>query len=133
MINMYSLMVAAVASTPNNASVAQASNPNVMFLVMFTILILIYFFMTRSQKKKDKETEELRANIDVGDEVVTIGGIIGTVVSLKDDFIVIETSGDRNKIRITRWAVHANNTASERKSEKATEVSKTKQYKKTAK
>ena len=133
MMNMYSLMATPVASVPNNASVAQANNANVMLLAMFAVFIFFYFFMARSQKKKDRETEELRANIDVGDEVVTIGGIIGTVVSLKDDFIVIETSGDRNKIRIARWAIHANNTAGERKAEKATEVSKTKQSKKNAK
>ena len=71
--------------------------------------------MIRPQKKREQENEKLRANIDIGDEIITVGGVIGTVVSLKDDFIVIETSGDRNKIRITRWAIQENNTAKERK------------------
>lgn len=88
-------------------------------LMIVVIFSLMYFWILRSQKKKEKENEKLRSNIDIGDEIVTIGGIIGTVVSLKDEFIVIETSGDRNKIRIGRWAVQSNNTASEREERKS--------------
>ena len=53
----------------------------------------------------------MRSKLEVGDEIVTIGGIIGRVVNIKDETIVIETGSDRSKIRITRWAVQQNNSA----------------------
>ncbi|MCD4836296.1 preprotein translocase subunit YajC [Phocea massiliensis] len=79
-----------------------------MIAAMFAIL---YFFMIRPQKKKEKEIQLMRSKLEVGDEIVTIGGIIGRVVNIKDETIVIETGSDRSKIRITRWAVQQNNSA----------------------
>ena len=67
--------------------------------------------LLRPQTKREKEIQTMRNNLEVGDEVVTSGGIIGTVVSLRDDSILIETGSDRNKVRIARWAVQINNTA----------------------
>ena len=84
-------------------------------LVMVAMFALLYFLFLRPQKKKDKEVQLMRAMLEVGDEVLTRGGIIGRVVSLKDDTVLIETSGDRTKIRIARWAIEANNSAAERK------------------
>ncbi len=84
-------------------------------LVMVAMFALLYFLFLRPQKKKDKEVQLMRAKLEVGDEVLTRGGIIGRVVSLKDDTVLIETSGDRTKIRIARWAIEANNSAAERK------------------
>lgn len=75
------------------------------------VFVFFYFFLIRPQKKKEKETQQMRSNIEVGDEVITIGGIIGTVVSSREDTLVIETGSDRSKIRIARWAVQQNNTA----------------------
>ena len=66
------------------------------------IFVVMYFLLIRPQRKKDKEQQQMRNNLEVGDEVVTIGGIIGIVVSLKEDNVVIETAGERNKIRIKR-------------------------------
>ncbi len=83
----------------------------VLLVVMF---VLMYFFMIRPQKKKQKAEEELRNNIQIGDEITTIGGIMGRVVTIKEDSLVIETGADRNKMRITRWAISTNNTASEK-------------------
>lgn len=80
------------------------------FLPLVLVFVFFYFFLIRPQRKKDKETQKMRSNIEVGDEIVTIGGIVGTVVSLRDDTLVIETGGDRNKIRLQRWAVQVNNT-----------------------
>ncbi len=77
----------------------------VPFALMF---VVFYFLLIRPQKKREKQTNEMRSSIDVGDDVVTIGGIVGTVVSIKEDTLVIETSGDRNKIRIQRWAIQGN-------------------------
>ena len=71
------------------------------------------------QKKREKETQEMRNSLEVGDEIVTVGGIIGTVVSMREDHLVIETGSDRSKIRITRWAVQMNNTSHEKASSKS--------------
>ena len=56
----------------------------------------------------------MRDNIEVGDEITTIGGIVGRVVTVKEDSLIIETGADRNKMKITRWAVGTNNTANEK-------------------
>lgn len=74
------------------------------------LLVVFYFFLIRPQRKKDKETQSMRNNIQVGDEITTVGGIVGLVVSIKEDTVVLETGGDRSKIRIKRWAVQTNET-----------------------
>ena len=83
------------------------------FLPLILIFVIFYFMLIRPQKKCDKETQQMRANLEVGDEIVTIGGVIGTVVVIKDDYLLIETGSDRSKIRIARWAIQANNTPHE--------------------
>ena len=83
------------------------------FLPLVLIIVFFYFFLIRPQRKRDKETQQMRASIEVGDEIVSIGGIIGTVVSIREDMLVIETGGDRCKIRLARWAVQQNNSAAE--------------------
>ena len=62
--------------------------------------MFFYFFIIRPQKKQDKKDAEMRDNLEIGDEVVTNGGIVGIVFSIKDDTVVIETGGDRSKIRV---------------------------------
>lgn len=117
LINIFNVLSLATSVATQNKQAKSMGEFQILFAI--AIVILMFFFMSRSQKKKEKEVEKLRSNIDIGDEIVTIGGIIGTVVSLKDDFIVIETSGDRNKIRINRWAIHTNNTALERETKES--------------
>lgn len=56
----------------------------------------------------------MRDNLQIGDEVTTIGGIIGKIVTVKDDSLIIETGADRNRMKITRWAISQNNTANEK-------------------
>jgi len=68
---------------------------------------VFYFFLIRPQRKKDKVANEMRKNLSVGDEVVTIGGIAGKVISLKEDSVIIETGSDKNKMRIMRWAIQS--------------------------
>lgn len=103
----------------NGQNIARsAGGAQIQVLMIVAMIAIMYLLVIRPQKKKEKENEKLRTNIEIGDELITIGGIIGTVVSIKDDFIVLETSGDRNKIRITRWAIHTNNTAIERENKK---------------
>lgn len=78
--------------------------PIIMLVVMF---VAMYFFTIRPQKKAEKEANEMRNNLEVGDEITTIGGIIGKVVSIKEETCVIETSRDGTKIRILKSAVHS--------------------------
>lgn len=80
------------------------------FLPFILIVVVMYFFMVRPQKKREKEIQEMRSKIEVGDEITTVGGIIGRVVSIRDDSVVLETGSDRSKIRIARWAIQTNNT-----------------------
>ncbi len=91
-----------------------ASSTLLMYGMLILIFVVMYFFMIRPQKKREKEAAAMRHALEVGDEIITIGGIVGTVGSLRDDTIVIETGSDRSKIRILRSSVQANNTASER-------------------
>ena len=78
------------------------------------LIVLFYFLLIRPQKKRDKEVQKMRENIEIADEIVTIGGIIGRVVSIKDDTVVIETASDHSKIRMARWSIQQNITATER-------------------
>lgn len=83
-------------------------------LPMILIFVVFYFILIRPQKKRDKETAKMRSNIEIGDEVITIGGIVGIVVSLKEDTLTIETGSDKGKIRFLRSAIQQNSTAIER-------------------
>lgn len=74
------------------------------------IFVVFYFLLIRPQKKREKEAVNMRSNLEVGDEIVTVGGVVGTVVSMRDESLVIETGSDRSKVRIMRWAVQSNNT-----------------------
>ena len=69
------------------------------------LFVVFYFFLIRPQKKRDKAEKEMRDSIKVGDEISTIGGFIGKVVSIKDDTLVIESTADRTKLKLYRWAV----------------------------
>ena len=79
--------------------------------VMFAILMaLMYFIMIRPQRKKEKEAKAMRDSLQIGDEVTTIGGITGIIVRKTEDTVVIETGGDRSKIRVKIWAISENAT-----------------------
>ena len=77
----------------------------IITIVMVVILAVVMFFSFRKQKKQDQEIANMRNNLQVGDEITTIGGIIGKVVSIKEETCVIETSRDGTKIRILKSAV----------------------------
>ena len=81
-----------------------------MILIYALLFGALYLFMIRPQKKKQKEEKKMRENLQVGDEIVTIGGIYGRVISLKEDTIVIESQSDHSKLTIARWAMQTNNT-----------------------
>ena len=74
-------------------------------IMLVVLLVVFYFFMIRPQKKQEKETAEMRNNLQVGDEITTIGGIIGKIVSIKEETIMIETGKEKTKIRLLKTAV----------------------------
>ena len=84
---------------------------SIIFLVL--MFVMLYFILIRPQRKKDKETKAMQRSLQVGDEIVTIGGIVGLVVKTSEDNVVIETTGNGNKIRIKSWAIQENVTVSE--------------------
>lgn len=85
-----------------------------MILMMVALFAAMYFFTIRPQKKQQKMEQEIRENTQIGDEITTIGGICGKVVSVKDDTIVIETGSDRVKIKFKKYAIQTNHTANEK-------------------
>lgn len=80
----------------------------VMTIGMIVVLFVVfYFFGIRPQKKQEKEINAMRNSLQVGDEITTIGGIIGKVISIKEETVMIETGHDRTKIRILKSAVRS--------------------------
>jgi len=85
-----------------------AQNPAGSWLsigMIVVVFVFAYFFMIRPQKKQEKEVNNMRNALVVGDEITTIGGIIGKIVSIKEETLVLETSHDRTRIRILKTAV----------------------------
>ena len=72
---------------------------------LLILIVLMYFLMIRPQKKKDKQISDMRSSLQVGDEIVTIGGICGKIVKTKDETIVIQVGADKVKFEMMRWAV----------------------------
>ena len=77
----------------------------ITIIMVVAFIAIFYFFMIRPQKKQEKEVNEMRNSLSVGDEITTIGGIIGKIVSIKEETLVLETSHDRTRIRILKTAV----------------------------
>ena len=82
---------------------------------LLLIFVVLYFIMIRPQKKKEKQAQEMRNNVQIGDEITTIGGIMGRVVAIKDDedAIIIETGSDRVKMKFKKWYVSTVDTVKE--------------------
>lgn len=76
----------------------------VTIIMLVGMLVVMYFFMIRPQKKQEKELAEMRDNLTVGDEIITTGGIVGSVIIIKDDKIMLET-GNGSKITVLRSSV----------------------------
>ena len=108
-----------------------------MIIMLVAMIAIFYFLMIRPENKRKKEAEEMRNSLSNGDSITTIGGIVGTVVDVKEDKFVIETSADRVRIEFCKWALSTNESAAERaKAEEeklAAERAKAKAAKKAAK
>ena len=79
-----------------------------MIIMLLLFFVLMWFFMIRPAKKKQKKIEAMRNALSVGDEIVTIGGVMGTIVHITEDDVTIETSEDRVRIQFKKWAVSTN-------------------------
>lgn len=88
-------------------------------LMIVAMIAVFYFLMIRPENKRKKEAEQMRSSVKTGDEVITIGGIVGTVVSVKDDKFVMETSADQVRIEFAKWAISSNETAAAAAKEEA--------------
>lgn len=117
-----------------SGAAADGKNGTATYIIMMVVLIaLMYFMMIRPQKKRQREEQEMRSSLEIGDEIITIGGIVGRVVTIREEDLIIETGADRNKMRIQRWAVNTNVTKTEqhkKEVEKAREAAKEKKSKK---
>ncbi len=84
-------------------------------IMMVVMLVMFYFMLIRPENKRKKEAEQMRSAVKTGDKIVTIGGITGTVVNVKENRIVIETGADQVRIELEKWAISTNETAAEAK------------------
>ena len=81
-----------------------------MILMVVVMIAIFYFLLIRPENKKKKAAAQMRSELAVGDQITTIGGIVGTICAVKEDTIVIETSADRVRIEFTKWAVSTRGT-----------------------
>ena len=104
-----------------------------MLLPLVLVIGIFYFMLIRPENKRKKEAEELRSSLKEGDEITTIGGIVGTVVSVKEDKFVIETSADQVRIEFAKWALSTNDSAAAAAKEEAAKKAEAKAKAKAAK
>ncbi|NLJ15958.1 MAG: preprotein translocase subunit YajC [Clostridiales bacterium] len=81
-----------------------------LLIPIVAMIAIFYFLILRPEKKRTKQMNDMLDNLQVADEVVTTGGIIGRVVSIKEDTVLLETGSDRTKIRILKSSIAKNNT-----------------------
>ncbi|MBR6581078.1 MAG: preprotein translocase subunit YajC [Ruminococcus sp.] len=121
-ITVMSASSMAMSAFAEGDAAASASNPQAaaggglmgFLLPLILMFVLLYFMAIRPQKKREQEAKEMQNSLQVGDEVITSGGIVGMVFRIGDDTVVIETGGERHKLRIKKWAIAENVTATER-------------------
>ena len=82
-------------------------------LMLIMMIAVFYFMLIRPENKRKKEAEQMRSAVKKGDKITTIGGIVGTVVDVKENSIVVETSADQVRVELAKWALSTNETAAE--------------------
>lgn len=103
-MNLTNLLMLDDAATQQAASGGSA----LLSLLPLALLVLVFYFIVyRPQKKQEKETADMRSSIELGDVIVTTGGIVAMVVKVTEDMLLVETSGSRTKIQIQKWAVQS--------------------------
>ena len=117
-------------TTGTEATTGGMFGPILMMLVMVGIL---YFVLIRPENKRKKESQKMRESMKVGDKITTIGGIVGTVVNVKEERFVLETGADQVRIEFEKWALSTNETAAEKAKEDAEKAQEAKAKAKAAK
>ena len=102
-------------------------------VMMLAMLAVFYFMLIRPENKRKKEAEQMRSSVRKGDKITTIGGIVGTVVDVKENNIVIETSADQVRVEFAKWALSSNETAAENAKAEAKKAEEAKAKAKAAK
>ena len=96
-----------------NYFLTEATGMGSTVIMLLLMLGIFYFMLIRPENKRKKEAEQMRASVRKGDKITTIGGIVGTVVDVKENNVVVETSADQVRIEFAKWAISSNETASE--------------------
>lgn len=99
---MFGILLTSSTDTTSTAG----SFSSIFFLVI--IFVVFYFFLIRPENKKKKQLNEMRSSLSVGDEIVTIGGIMGKVVQVTEETVTFETGEDRVRLQVTKWAISTN-------------------------
>ena len=108
--------------TQNAQEVPSMFGGSTMIIMLVAFIAIFYFMILRPENKKKKEQQALRDSIKVGDEITTIGGIMGKVVHMKDEVLVVESGEDQVRLEMQKWAVMTNNTAEKEKGKRAAEA-----------
>ena len=115
--------------TEQGAATGSAS----MILMLVVMVAVFYFLLIRPENKRKKEAEAMRGAVKVGDNVTTIGGVVGDIVSVKDDSVVVETGADRVRVEFAKFAISTNNTAEKEAAKKRAEAAAARKAEKAAK
>lgn len=99
-------------------------------LMMVAVFAIMYFILIRPENKRKKAAEEMRGNLALGDEIVTIGGMTGKIVQITEETVTFETGEDRVRIQIKKWAIQTNERAEAKAKEQAEEKKREKANKK---
>ena len=127
---MFHFLTDAAGATAEATGTAGVFSP--MLMLVF-VLVIMYFMMIRPENKRKKEAEQMRSGVRKGDRIVTIGGIVGTVVDIKENRIVVETSADQVRVELEKWAISTNETAAENAKAEAKKAQEAKAKAKAAK
>lgn len=128
-MNLLTFLTEAATTNTEGTAAGGVMSILTMILPLALMVLIFYFLIIRPEKKRTKETEAMLNNLQVADEVITNGGIIGRVLSVQKDTVLIETGSDRTKIRVVRSAIAKNNTQHEAAEQAAAEVKKNKKGK----
>lgn len=125
----YAYIFAAEAAAPAAGNGGFLGQWGGMLIYLAVIVVVFYFLLIRPNKKKKQEEEKLKNSLQIGDEILTIGGFYGKIISLKEDSVIIESELDHTKQKLARWGIQQNLTVHETEAEKPIKVKKEKKSK----
>ncbi len=96
---------ATTTTTDSGETTSSGSSSIVMIVYLLIVVVIFYFLMIRPEKKRKKQANDMRNSLAIGDNIVTIGGIIGKIVNISDEYVTFETGEDRVRIKIAKWGI----------------------------